>query len=104
MSDWQPGARPDWHRAFNRIGRPEWVPIEPGALLAEARARTGLSDFGGDAWREGFTVFVEALNAEAQLNLVGRVLAKDDLLNWLENRLRITDTLTQVLTDVNRSL
>ncbi|MBW2266966.1 MAG: sulfotransferase [Deltaproteobacteria bacterium] len=83
--------RPDWHRVFNRIGRPEWLPIAAGALLDEARARTGLSDFGGDGWREGFEVFVDALNAEAQLNLVGRVLAKDDLLNWLENRLRITD-------------
>jgi hypothetical protein len=91
MSDWQPGPRPDWHRALNRIGRPEWIAIEPSDLLDEARAHTGLTDFGGDGWREGFNVFVDALNAEAQLNLVGRVLARDDLLNWLENRLRMTD-------------
>jgi hypothetical protein len=95
LSAWQPGPRPDWHRALNRIGRPEWVSIEVDALLDEARTRTGLSDFGGATWREGFEVFVTALNQEAQLNLVGRVLAKDDLLNWLENRLRMTDTLTR---------
>lgn len=91
MSVWQPGPRPDWLRALNRLGEPAWVPIEADALLEEARARTGLSDFGGTTWREGFEIFVAALESEAQLNLVGRVLARGDLLNWLENRLRITD-------------
>ncbi len=91
MSIWQPGPRPDWVRRFNALGEPNWIPIDGKALLYEAQARTGLSDFGGDSWREGFDVFVAALESEAQLNLVGRVLARSDLLNWLENRLRITD-------------
>ena len=53
--------------------------------------RTGLSDFGGDRWREGFGIFVRALEEEAQLNFIGRVLARSDVLNWLENRLQMTE-------------
>ncbi len=95
MSIWQPGPRPRWHATLNRIGDPSWVGIDADALLEEARQRTGLSDFGGDTWREGYGVFVDALNDEAQLNVVGRILARDDLLNWLENRLQITEAYKQ---------
>ena len=70
MSIWQPGPRPDWVRRFNRLGEPAWIPIEGEALLQEAQTRTGLSDFGGNSWREGFDVFVAALESEAQLNMV----------------------------------
>ena len=63
MSIWQPGPRPDWVRRFNRLGEPAWIPIDGEALLEEAQTRTGLSDFGGDSWREGFDVFVAALES-----------------------------------------
>jgi hypothetical protein len=82
-------------RALNRLGDPSSLSLEPDALLAEASARTGLSDFGGDDWREGYTVFLDALQAEARLHFVGRVLTRSDLLNWLENRLRMTDARKQ---------
>lgn len=90
---WQPGPRPAWVRGLNTLGAPEWISLEPERLLTEAIERAGLDDFGGESWREGFQVFLEALEAEAQLNLVGRVLARADVVNWLENRLRITDCL-----------
>lgn len=93
MSTLQPGPRPEWVQRFNSVGDPGWIPIDGASLIEEARARTGLSDFGGDSWRAGYDVFVAALENEAQLNLVGRVLARSDLLNWLENRLRITETI-----------
>ena len=54
MSIWRPGPRPNWVRRFNALGEPAWIPIDGKALLEEAQARTGLSDFGGDSWREGF--------------------------------------------------
>ena len=92
-SVWQPGPRPAWVRALNAIGDPDGVSLDPELLLAEATRRTGLSDFGGDDWREGFAVFVEALAREARLHFIGRVLARADVLNWLENRLRIADAL-----------
>jgi len=89
---WQPGPRPDWVRTLNQLGDPDWIPLHADALRDEAVRRTGLTDFGGESWREGFELFIEALNDEAQLNLVGRVLARSDVVNWLENRLRLADT------------
>ena len=90
-SVWQPGPRPSWVRGLNRLGNPEALSLSPDAILAEAVARTGLSDFGDDDWREGFEVFLAALADEAQLHFVGRALARADVIGWLENRLRMTD-------------
>ena len=89
---WQPGPRPAWVRTLNRLGDPRAISFDPEAILEEARARTGLSDFGDDSWQEGFGIFLRALEAEARLNFIGRVLARSDVLNWLENRLQMTET------------
>jgi hypothetical protein len=78
-------------RVLNLLGSPDWVALDEASLLDEARANTGLSDFGPDDFREPLRVFLDALEREAQLNLVGRLLARGDLVNLLENRLRITD-------------
>ncbi len=91
-SVWQPGPRPEWVRALNRLGDPESLSLAPDEILTDAVARTGLSDFGDEDWREGFDVFVAALADEAQLHFIGRALARADVLNWLENRLRMTET------------
>jgi hypothetical protein len=50
---------------------------------------TGLDDFGDDHWREPFAVLLRALEDEAELNLMGRLMARSDILMWLENRLHI---------------
>lgn len=94
MSDtsiWVPGPRPAWVRALNRLGDPRWISLEPNQLLDQVIAKTGLDDFGGDSWREGYDVFLRALEEEASLNLIGRVLARSDIENWLENRLLLTE-------------
>lgn len=92
---WRPGPRPAWVRALNRLGDPRELSLDPDHVLDAARARTGLSDFGGDDWRDGFERFLEALEREARLHFVGRVLARSDVLNWLENRLRMTEARRQ---------
>lgn len=94
-SDWQPGPRPAWVRALNRLGDPGTICLDPDALTLEATRRTGLADFGGDGWREGFEIFLRALEEEAQLNFIGRTLARSDVLNWLENRLEMTEARRQ---------
>jgi hypothetical protein len=91
MNEDAPGARPAWVRALNEIGDPSWISLDEAELLAEAQRRTGLADFGDAAFREPLRVFVEALAHEAQLNYVGRTLARADLLEWLENRLQIIE-------------
>ncbi len=64
------------------------------ALLATARKNAGFTDFGDDAdWHEGFQRLVQSLNEEAHLNAVGRLIAFNELLRHLENRLRVTEDL-----------
>ena len=42
--------------------------LRPETLIETACAQTGLSDFGGDSFREGLAVLCESVSAEAQLN------------------------------------
>ena len=94
-SDWTPPPRPEWVERVNEEGRgmdiASLVPLRAEELVATAQANTGLSDFGADPWREGFEVLVRALNEEAELNLVGRLMTRSDLLIWLEARLQIEE-------------
>jgi hypothetical protein len=86
-TDWRPGPRPAWVEALHTIADPGWIALDADALLAEARQRTGFDDFGDVDFLEPFRLFVEALDREAQLHALGRLLARSDLVNWLENRL-----------------
>ena len=57
-----------------------------------ARAATGLDDFGSPYYREGLERTVEALNTEADLNDIGRVIQHATISNALIQRLKIEDT------------
>jgi Sulfotransferase family len=61
-------------------------------LEAGARAATGLSDFGSPYYREGLDRTVHALNTEADLNDLGRVMQHATISNALIQRLKIVDT------------
>ncbi len=89
--DWIPGPRPAWVQALHTVAEPAWIRLGADELLAEASARHGLSDFGDDDFQEPYRLFVRALDREAQLHTLGRLLARSDLVNWLENRLLLTD-------------
>lgn len=91
MTVWQPGPRPEWVQALHHVTEPGWIRLDADELLAEAQQRTGLSDFGGDEFREPYRIFVDALNQEAQLHTLGRLIARDDVSNWLGNRLELTE-------------
>jgi hypothetical protein len=67
------------------------VPLDEQSLLDEACRNTGLSDFGEDGWRDHFRVLLDAIDKEAQLHFVGRVLTRSEFLIYLEARLRIVD-------------
>ena len=69
------------------------VPLDALSLTDHACRHTGLDDFGDETWREPFTVLVTALDKEAQLTLMGRLMARNDLVLWLCARLQITDLL-----------
>jgi hypothetical protein len=91
MSIWQPGPRPEWVQALHQISNPEWIELDADRIVDEAQTRTGLTDFGGDLFWEPYRIFVDALNSEARLHTLGRILVRDDLLNSLQIRLELTD-------------
>lgn len=96
---WSAPPHPDWLSAMNREGSylnlPAVVPLDEASLLDHACRTTGLSDFGDELWREPFSVLVKALDEEAQLTLMGRLMARNDVILWLSTRLRVTETLKQ---------
>jgi hypothetical protein len=69
------------------------VSLDEEALLRAASRVTGLDDYGDDWFREPFRVFLRALEDEAQLTLLGRLLARSEVQRILQNRLRVEDTL-----------
>lgn len=63
--------------------------LDPQRLMRSATRRAGQEDFGPGEWRPGFERLCTALEDEARLNLVGRLSARNHLLQLLENRLDI---------------
>lgn len=94
---WQAPERPTWVTRVNAeadcFDMPALVPLDADSLIGWAKRNTGLDDFGDDAWREPFSVLLDGLEGEADLHLMGRMAARAEILNWLQNRLRITELL-----------
>ncbi len=65
------------------------VSLSEADLLAAARRATGLDDFGAGDFREPLRRLARALESEAELTLLGRVVARRDLGGLLANRLRL---------------
>jgi hypothetical protein len=60
-------------------------------LLAAARHRTRLEDFGGDDFREPLRMVLQGLEREARLTLIGRIATREDIVSLLANRLRLQE-------------
>ncbi len=67
--------------------------LAPDGLLATARRRTGLDDFGPAGFEQRLGLLVEAIEGEARLHPVGRFMARENLVRILVNRLRFVDDL-----------
>jgi Sulfotransferase family len=84
-------------RAFNIVGgalERVGVPVagfEPASIIAEARARTGLTDFGGDEFRNPLRRLLEGYKTEARFTTLGRLAAHRDTVALLANRLRLVE-------------
>lgn len=68
-------------------------PLDADALHAKAAAETGLDDFGPDDYRERLDVYLAALHDVSGLHGPGIVNFYAQLLQWLKNRLLLTDLL-----------
>ena len=70
-------------------------PLDAGVLHAKASAETGLQDFGADDYRERLDTYLAALQEIPTMNAVGIVNHHAQLLQWLKNRLLLTDLLVR---------
>jgi Sulfotransferase family len=99
VKQWTPPVRPEWVQRVNDEGNyldiKSVIPLDEESLIAHAKKNTGLSDFGTDDWRAPFRVLLKSLEEEAQLNLMGRIMTRSDILMYLEARLRVEETYKQ---------
>lgn len=65
--------------------------MTPDQVIGAAREATGLDDFGSAEFREGLEMYCEAVEAEAQLNDLGRVAVEANVVGSLANRLEVVD-------------
>lgn len=98
--------RPDWVRRMNAMGDSvgggaegarRMVPFEPDAWIAESAASLGLSvadpklgEFGDPDWRRRYHALVATLDAAA-MNVVGRLMTKQEILRSLRTRLQLAE-------------
>jgi hypothetical protein len=96
MSGTDTSTRPPWVARFNALGNnvggaEHLLSLDHSSLLAAAMSTTGLDDFGADTWREPFGILLAAIESEAQLNTLGRIVTGAEIVRYLQNRLRIVE-------------
>ena len=70
-------------------------PINPADLMATARRRTGLSDFGDDGFVDPMRRLLASINSESALGIVGRSATTWDTIRFLSNLLQIQDAFSR---------
>ncbi|MEM7139711.1 MAG: sulfotransferase [Actinomycetota bacterium] len=89
--------RPDWARRLNLFGPSvggahHLVGLDADEMMETACASTGLADFGDDdGWIAPFRAVVGALDTACELNTLGRLSAREEVLRCLQMRLRMVD-------------
>jgi hypothetical protein len=73
---------------MRRIGF-KWGTWSPRQLIELAKRRTGLADFGGGDFFEPLSRLLESCRDEANLNAIGRLALRSDVVRTLSNRLRM---------------
>ena len=62
-------------------------PIRAVDVIETAKRRSGLDDFGGGDFFEGLSRLIDSCQRESQLNLIGRIVLRADLIRTLCSRL-----------------
>jgi len=92
---WTPPSRPGWVERLiahgDAVGGADrLVSLSEDDLLATASRATGLTDFGPGDWQAHLRVLLRALETEADLHVVGRLLVRTEIVRTLCNRLRLS--------------
>jgi len=69
--------------------------LDEASVLAEARERAGLEDFGAEDFREPLGILLRSLEEEARLNEAGRAAQRERIVGLLVSRLRTRDWLSR---------
>ncbi len=93
----EPLVHPDWVRRLNLFGDAVGDPrllagLDADELLATARASTGLDDLGETewpGWTDTYRRMLTAIDSEAQLHTLGRVVTRAEVLKVLQTWLRL---------------
>uniref|UniRef100_C6DYF5 Sulfotransferase n=1 Tax=Geobacter sp. (strain M21) TaxID=443144 RepID=C6DYF5_GEOSM len=75
-------------RRFLDDGR-KFISLDRETLLTKCRKATSLNDFGGDGFLEPLDILLRSFEEDADLNLIGRVTVRHEMLRLLCNRLCI---------------
>ena len=79
-------------RALNRVGpvlAPRWPSLDPDRIV-RAAARAAKSDqFGDESFRDALPVLFDSIEREADLSWLGRVMFRQSLIGFLQNRFSI---------------
>ncbi len=79
-------------RVLNRVGpilAPRWPSLDPDDIV-RAAARAAKSDqFGDESFRDALPLFFDAIAREADLTWLGRVMCRQSLLGFLQNRFSV---------------
>lgn len=90
---------PDWLIQANNEGEhfdlEAVVPLDYESLVNAAKRKAGLDDFGEDYWQAPLKMLCTDLDKLAELSLMGRLMARNDILKWLDCRLQVTDVCKQ---------
>ena len=83
---------------FNALARSVAKPmgfgaLDVGAMMAAARSKTGLHDFGDEWFVDALKVLVASVNEEAELTPLGRLIQGQRLVGALAHRLRAEELL-----------
>ena len=65
--------------------------LDEASILAEARTKAALNDFGDESFREPMRVLLAALDQEAGLLDFGRAAQRSRIVDLLVNRLRVEE-------------
>jgi Sulfotransferase family len=79
-----------WKSWGDRVSRRLWR-LDGDALIADARRRTRLEDFGDPPLEPMLSLLTDSLEREANLHPLGRFLMRGYLLRLLETRLQLAD-------------
>lgn len=96
-TDYRRPHRPRLLRAANRVlggllhRKAFRVSLDEAALMEAAEERTGLLDLGDSSFRQPMRVLLRAIEQEARLHAIGRMITRERLVATLATRLRLEE-------------